>query len=109
MHLRIEEDLRMVDAIGMSYLEVTPSQCFVVRLRLQNRRANEIIVQKVLQACKMPVSLVKRRWRCEFWAFLWIWQFHPIASCQLERQLRCQAALEVNMMFTFGQILQEFV
>lgn len=43
------------------------------------------------------------------WVFLWVWKFHSVLLGQFEDEFRCQTAFEVDVVFAFGEAVEEVV
>jgi hypothetical protein len=93
--LRIEEDLRANDVVGMGPLEIRPCQVVKIVFRAEHRRGGVVDVEKALQVGegKRPPQRLRRI----------IGQRDTIATTDLEGQFRLERALDVHMQLRLGR------
>lgn len=106
VHLRIEKDFGMVDAVGMRLLEIRPGEIGEVGLVMQDGHADEVEVEEVIEAGEVAVAGGEG---IDGGVFGGLGQLDVVSGGQVENEARGEAAFQVDVVFTFGEALEEGV
>jgi hypothetical protein len=97
--LRVEEHLNVVHVVGARALEIGEGEIVEILLDLEHRHALVVEVEKVLQVAEL-VGAPHRLDR-------FIRQLYAVARGQCEHHFGLEAALDVDVQFTFGKASDE--
>ena len=109
MRLRVEEELRVDDAIGVRTLEVGPGEGFVVGSMEEDGHADEVVGEEIVEGGEARVALQQGGGGGEGRVGRSGREADVVGGCEGEEEGGGEGAFEMHVVFAFGEVGEEGV